>query len=261
MLQANITARSGIIAQQERIDVIANNMANVNTYGYKSVRADFKDMLYQTMVRPEQPQDGLNLEKGHGTMLGATVRDFSQGAIQNTGNPLDMLIVGDAFFAVQDPDGNTLYTRDGKFALSEENGSNYLVTVDGMYVLDSSGNKINLQTGNSIKDVKVDTQGRITVVTETGDVSVGKFGLYTFKNRQGLEAASSNCFRETDNSGQATAWSEEEADIRQGMLESSNVDLAAEMTRLIRAQRAFSLATRALTTADEMDAKANQLRT
>ena len=138
MLQSNLTARSGLIAQQQRMDVIANNIANISTTGYKPARADFKDMLYQTMVRPVQPQDGLNLQKGHGVLLGATMRDFSQGSAQVTEDPLDVMLVGDAFLAIQDINGDTLYTRDGNFALSEEDGTNYLVTEDGRYVLDLS---------------------------------------------------------------------------------------------------------------------------
>ncbi len=269
MLQSNLTARSGLIAQQQRMDVIANNIANISTTGYKPARADFKDMLYQTMVRPVQPQDGLNLQKGHGVLLGATMRDFSQGSAQVTEDPLDVMLVGDAFLAIQDINGDTLYTRDGNFALSEEDGTNYLVTEDGRYVLDVNGNRINLGPTEP-SGIEIQTDASVWIVEtvpatettpeETVRTQVATLGLYTFMNRQGLEAVSANRFRETENSGAATAAAAGETQVRQGMLEASKVDLAYEITQMIRAQRSLSLSSRALQTADDMDGKANQLR-
>lgn len=254
MIQSIYTARSGLIAQQQRMDVIANNIANLSTVGYKSVRADFKDALYQSMVRPVQPQDGLNLQRGHGALLGATVRDFVQGTPQQTGGPLDMMLNGDGFFAVQDLDGETVYTRDGTFALSMEEGGSFLVTGDGRYVLDKSGQPIDLKT-TAASDLSVMADGSLWD-TSSG-LQVGQLGIYTFLNRQGLEAISGNRFKATDGSGEPI---ESTAEARQGFIESSNVDLASEMVRMIRAQRAFSLASRALTTADQMDSEANQIR-
>jgi len=271
MLQSNYTARSGLIAQQERMDVIANNIANVNTVGFKSVRADFKDMLYQTLVRPEQPQDGLNLQRGHGVLLGATTRDFSQGSAQYTNNPMDVMIVGDAFFAVQNTDGETTYTRDGAFAVSEEGGESFLVTGDGHYLLDEGGQRISVGDADE-SQIEINPDGRVfTVHVTAGTPPVttrtprGKLGLYSFMNRMGLEAVSGNRFAVTENSGEAQLLVEvpeggQDVSVQAGMLEASNVDLATEMTRMIRAQRTFSLASRALITADEMDGKANQLR-
>ncbi len=271
MLQSNITARSGLIAQQQRLDIIANNMANINTNGYKAVRADFSDMLYQTMMRPLQPQDGLNLQKGHGTILGATVRNFNQGAGQMTQRLLDVMIVGDGFFAAQDLNGETLYTRDGSFALSQEEDGSYLVTGSGRYILDVNGNRINLgDTPESNLEIQSDgTIWAVTTTPATADSApvttrtlLGQLGLYRFQNTAGLEAVSTNMYQQTENSGEAQAVGMEGGvSVQQGMLEGSNVDLATEMTRMIRAQRAFSMASKALTTADEMDAKANQLRT
>lgn len=271
MLQSNYTARSGLIAQQQRMDVIANNIANVNTVGFKSVRADFKDMLYQTLVRPQQPQDGLNLQRGHGVLLGATVRNFTQGSAQYTNNPMHVMIVGDAFFAVQDTDGNTTYSRDGAFAISEEGGESFLVTGDGHYLLDENGQRISIGDADQ-SQVEFNKDGSVyTVHVADGTPPVttrvlrGKLGLYTFMNRMGLDAVSGNRFAVSANSGEPVLASQGtgadlNVNIQQGILESSNVDLATEMTRMIRAQRTFSLASRALITADEMDGKANQLR-
>ena len=267
MLISNFTARSGLIAQQQRLDVIGNNMANISTAGYKSVRADFADMLYTTMVRPAESEEELNLERGHGVLLSATTRSFQQGASQLSGLPLDFMLSGEGFFTVQDAAGNTRYTRDGSFAISKEDDGNFLVTQTGNYVLNTNGERINLQNANDSK-VEVDQDGRIfiqvyTEATETAPasterVAVGQLGIAKFMNKKGLDAVSGNLFAQTDVSGEAEA--DADTKVQQGMLEMSNVDLAVVMTRMIRAQRAFSLAARALTTADEMDQKSIQIR-
>ena len=254
MIQSTYSARSGLIAQQQRLDTIANNMANLSTTGYKSVRADFKDALYQTMARPVQPQDGLNLQKGSGVLLGATTRDFTQGTPQMTGGALDLMLSGDGFFCVQDIDGETVYTRDGTFVLSVEEGGTFLVTGDGRYVLDKNGQPINIKTA-ATADLSIQANGTI-YNTATGE-ELGQLGIVTFVNRQGLMARSGNRFEATESSGEPI---ESTAMVRQGYVESSNVDLASEMVRMIRTQRAFSLTSRALTTADEMDSAANQIR-
>ncbi len=254
MIQSTYTARGGLIAQQQRLDIIANNMANLSTTAYKAVRADFKDALYQTMVRPVQPQDGLNLQKGTGVLLGATTRDFTQGTPQMTGGALDLMLSGDGFFALQDIDGETAYTRDGTFGLSVEDGGNFLVTGDGRYVLDKNGQPINIKD-TSTDDLSIQADGTM-LNTATGE-ELGQLGIFTFVNRQGLLANSGNRFEPTESSGEAI---ESTATVRQGYLESSNVDLASEMVRMIRTQRVFSLTSRALTTADQMDSEANQIR-
>lgn len=252
MMQAWLTARQGISSQQLRVDTIANNLANINTDGYKASRVDFKDALYTTMQRPLKPQDGLNLELGTGTLVAGTNRTFTQGAPRDTGNLLDFCIVGDGFFTVMDAQGNRRYTRDGVFGVSVEGGGNYLVSARGEYVLDENGQKIALpDTG----PISVDAGGNIIV--EGG--AVARLGIATFRNAQGLQAAGGNCYVATDASGAAT-MGEESSQVLQGALESSNVDLSQEMTRLIRAQRLFSLAGKALSTADEMDRLANNMR-
>lgn len=267
MLISNFTARSGLIAQQQRLDIIGNNMANINTTGYKNVRADFRDMLYANMVRPVTPSDELNLERGHGVQLGATTRSFLQGASQLTGINLDMMLSGDGFFTVQDSFSNTRYTRDGSFAISMEEDGNYIVSKTGEYALNSNGEKINLGNASG-DDIEVEKDGRIFVIrrtpaTETTPatserVEIGRFGIMKFMNPKGLSAVSGNLFAQSENSGEAQV--DEDTKVVQGMVEMSNVDLAVEMTRMIRAQRAFSLASRALTTADEMDQKSITIR-
>jgi len=256
VIQSNFTSRSGLIAQQQRMDVIANNIANLNTTGYKSVRADFKDALYQTLLRPVQPQDDVDLERGHGVLLGATTTSLHAGTATYTDRPLDMMLVGDGYFRVQDVNSNeVLYTRDGAFRISAEADGKYLVTADGYYVLSNTGNRINIGELND-SDIAVNNEGML--YESSTNTFIAQLGISTFVNRQGLELASGNRYRETAASGAPIAST---AEVEQSMLESSNVDLATEITRMIRAQRAFSLASTAVRTADDMDAKANALRT
>lgn len=267
MLQANYTARSGLIAQQQRLEIISNNIANVSTNGFRGQRADFKDMLYTTMKNPTQNSENAtdnNLELGHGTLLGATTRSFIKGSVEATGETLDLMIDGDGFFTLQNDKGEKVYTLDGKFYLSVETTGNYLVNADGLYVLDSDGKKINLGADITESQLDIGLDGAVYVKKwhdEEGYFSydkVGQIGVAKFVNRAGLEAAGSNKYIATDASGAAVKDSTSK--VRSGMLESSNVDMATEMTLLIRAQKAFAFAARALTTADEMDGLANQLR-
>lgn len=267
MLVSNFTARSGLIAQQQRLDVIANNIANINTVGFKQQRAEFKEMLYQTQSRVEQPQDEVNMQKGHGVLLSATSRSFVQGAMQMTGLSLDFALEGDGFFTVEDANGNIRYTRDGSFSISMEEDGNYLVTGAGYYVLDTEGERISIQDVNE-SEVSVSQDGTITIVKNTPAtdtepakqerIEAGKFGIVKFINRSGLDAVSTNLYAETTNSGEPEE--DTETTVLQGYSEMSNVDLPTQMVQMIRAQRALSLASRALTTADEMDGKAIQIR-
>jgi flagellar basal-body rod protein FlgG len=270
MSQSLFSAKTGIRAQQQRLDIIGNNLSNANTNGYKSVRADFKDALYQTLRRPVQPQDELNLELGHGTLLGATMRDFNVGSMQNTGSPLDAMITGDGFFIVQSPQGDTQYTRNGTFLLSNEADGMYLVDGNGWYVLGDNGERIRLETTLTETDEEGNTTTRQAnlselVIDTEGNLYFGenepfaRLGARTFDNLQGLEATGSSNFIATVESGEARAL-DDGVQIKQGYLEMSGTDLASEMTRMIRTQRAMQLSSRALTTADQMMGIANTIR-
>ena len=253
MMQSIYTARLGISAQQKRVDAIANNIANINTYGFRSSRVDFKDALYSAMVNPEATQN-VNLQQGTGVLVSGMSHSFTEGPAVTTGLPLDFCLEGDGFFTVQNAGGGLQYTRSGYFAVSKEDGGKYLVTAQGYYVLDTNGDKIKLPD---------DTEG--LTVNETGELSIGTaqpfaaFNIASFANNEGLEETGSNYFVPTTASG--AAQKAQGVMVRQGCLEGSNVDLTQEMTRLVRAQRAFSLAGKALATADEMDEAANNLRT
>lgn len=251
MIQATQTAASGLRAQQSRLDVIAANIANVNTVGYKSARADFQDALYTRIKDPVGNSEANNLLRGSGVILSSTGRDFSDGAAQETDGDLDFSLSNGGFFMLEDGQGERLYTRNGSFSLSEEGGKSYLVNADGDYVLSNQGTRISIPSTGAIS------------VTEDGTLSCGgtkvaDLGVVEFENAQGLRAVGDSCFQETADSG--SLYVAQGAKVTQGSLEKSNVDLGQEMTLMMRTQRAYTLTSRALQTADEMDGLANNMR-
>ena len=250
-MQSYYSAKLGIMAQQQRIDTIANNIANISTDAYKSVRTDFKDALYTEMKNPAEPDGDSNLQRGSGVMMGAAMRSFAQGIPQNTGDALDLYIDGDGFFTISGNDGLPCYTRNGCFAVSNETDGRYLVTAQGDYVLDTAQQKIKLP-GNA-GDIAVGEHGELSV----GDTPVARLNIVTFINKNGLYLAGGGAYSASDASGEGVP---SQASIRQGFREASNVDMSLELTRLMRAQRAFSMASRALVISDGMDAAANSMR-
>ena len=251
-MQALYTAASGLSAQQLRLGAIASNLANANTPGFKATRNDFKDTLYKNLVDPELPATpDANLACGTGVRLDATNIDMEQGAIVDTGFPLDFAIEGDGFFRVQDENGRILYTRCGSFTTTNNGEGNYLVTPEGHYVLDADGNRMGMP--DDVTTVTVTPDGAISA----DGVAYGTLGLVSFQNADGLAPAGGTCFEETVSSGPAVA--EAGSKIIQGSLERSNVDMSQELTLLIRSQRAYSLASRAVTTTDDMMGLANNL--
>ncbi len=255
MNQSVLSAKNGILAQQRRLDSIASNISNVNTYGFKGSRVDFRDIIYQTMARPVQPQLGANQERGHGVVSAMNHYNLNQGAVETTGQPLDFLISGPGYFAVQDQNGDIRYTREGAFRVSVEGDGNYLMTSSGMYVLDENGQRINLPNGSLSVNVRPDG----TITTGEEDTFVARFGVYTFPDLDALEEAGENTMIPSITSGGPIAVPAGTRVI-QGSLEMSNVDLGTEMTRMIRTQRALQAASRAITTADGMDGTANGMR-
>jgi flagellar basal-body rod protein FlgG len=251
-MQSLYTAASGLTSQQLRLDTIAANISNANTPGFKATRVDFKDALYHTMVDPE-PSDAPadNLACGSGVLLDATNIDMNQGAIEETGITLDFAIEGDGFFQVQDENGQILYTRSGSFTTTNDGSGNYLVTPEGYYVLDADGNRLKLP--ESVTNLTVYENGVIRVDGQ----EYGALGVVGFANADGLAPAGGTCYTETVSSGPSLADSGSK--IVQGSLERSNVDMSQELTLLIRSQRAYALASRAVTTTDDMMGLANNL--
>jgi flagellar basal-body rod protein FlgG len=249
MIQSLYTAASGMREQQKNIDTIANNIANINTTGYKRSRANFKDAIYSTMLRPVDGGDDLNLQQGHGVLMGSVTKDLRGSHLIKTENALDFSIVGEGFFAVDNGE-QILYTRDGSFKVSVEGDNTYLVTAEGYYVLSSNQERIEV-VGN-VNDLAVDLDGNI----EGQSV---KIGVFNFSNASGLYEAGSNKYAVSESSGDA--FLVENAQVQQYYLEGSNVDLTDELTAMIRAQRAYQAAARAISTADEMEGVANNIRT
>lgn len=265
MMRSLWTAGSGMMAQQFNVDVISNNLANVNTLGYKKQRAEFKDLLYATLDRAYM-LDGsgkpVNLQAGHGVKVVSTANSFLTGNFQKTDNPLDMAIDGDAFFRIKGPKGDEVYTRDGSFKIAVTPDGKKLVTSDGSSVLDDTGNEILLNF--DVTKLKISDTGEITYTDETGaSVDTGqKMGLVKFPNRQGLESIGNNYFSKTTASGDPVNDAEEGSIsvIQQSFLESSNVQVVEEMVNLIIAQRAYEVNSKAIQSSDEMLGIANNLR-
>jgi len=257
MYLAMSIAASGLRSHQTRIDSIAHNVSNANTVGYKTARLDFKDAMYTYRYTPSVPRtpDAMN-QKGHGVHVSAIGRDFRTGNFERTERPLDFAIQNEGFFSLSDANGDIVYTRNGSFHLSVEDGETYLVNGEGLYVLDENGQRIMIPVGVNTFNVAVDG----TIEFRIGDEVVGetKLGVFTFRNLTGLSSAGGGNHEHIPAAGERLPA--ENAVIRQGILEMSNVNLADEMTKLIRTQRAFQLASRALSTADDMEGIANNMR-
>jgi len=253
-------AATGMQAQQTRVEVIANNLANVNTTGFKRSRAHFEDLLYQT-IEGSATVDGADIgateaiQIGRGTRLAAVQRVDLQGPIEQTGRPLDLAIEGDGFFEVRLPDGESAYTRDGSFTISDRGT---LVTNSGYTV--SPG--ITLPSGAT--ELTVSRTGVVTVLTGAGgqSVEIGRLELARFTNSPGLRALGENLYRETAASGEPqTGFAQGEGfgRILQGSLEASNVEIVQEMVDMITAMRAYEINSKAVQSAEEMAEIANSL--
>lgn len=265
MMRALWTASSGMKAMQFNVDTISNNLANVNTYAFKKEKAEFEDLLYVTMERAymmENQGRPVNLQVGHGVVARAVSRDFTGGSLQQTENPLDFAILGNAFFSIRYADQNIYYTRDGSFKLSVTEDGNMLTTSRGYPVLDENGEPVYFNY--PLEQMVVSEQGDVSYRDEDGfTIPTGqRIGLFKFNNPQGLESMGGNMYSENSASGFATFDNElgEPSILRQGYLESSNVQVVEEMVNLITAQRAYELNSKAITTADEMMGMANSLK-
>lgn len=259
MMRAMSTSASGMRAQQLYVDTIANNLANVNTTAFKAARAEFQDLLYQT-IAPNQRQAaaaGIQpVQIGHGVRLAAVRRDFGQGSTMVTGNALDLAITGDGFFRVELPDGSYAYTRDGSFSLD---GEGTLVTAGGMRVAPG------FSFPETATEVGVQRDGRVLVRADGEQESseLGSLEVYRFANPAGLRAVGSNLYAETEASGQASLGEPGQdglGTVESGMLEMSNVSVVEEMVRLIEAQRAYELNSKAIQTAEDMLGITSQIK-
>lgn len=258
------TAATGMKSQQFNIDTISNNLANVNTTSYKVKRAEFKDLFYTNMKRANINDEGgrpVNLEVGHGVMPVATKSDFRTGSFVETQNQFDFAIDGKGFFAVELPNGELRYTRDGSFKLSIDGDESALVTSEGYFVLSEDDDLITMDS--ELKDVSVDELGYIYALDEDDEtVEIGRLMLVDFMNPHGLQSEGQNLYSETAASGEPLFLEGEEMDSRvvQGYLEASNVQVVDEMVKMITAQRAYEINSKTITTSDEMLQMANNLK-
>ncbi|GAB4373622.1 MAG: flagellar basal-body rod protein FlgG [Calditrichia bacterium] len=254
-------AASGMQAQKLTIDVIANNLANVNTTGYKRTHLEFQDLLYETIkaageATGPQEQTPSPLQIGNGTRAVATQRSFQQGAVMATENPLDVAIQGDGFLLVRLPDGTTAYTRDGSLKMTADGT---LVTSDG-YIIEP---EIAIPEDADQLIIRKDGQIEVIITGETEPTPLGQLELARFVNPTGLEAIGQNLFRETSASGApfiGTPGQEGLGLIHQGYLETSNVDVVQEMVEMIEAQRAYELNSKTIKTTEDIYRVVNQLK-
>jgi len=256
------TAASGMQAQQTRIDVVSNNLANVNTTGFKQSRADFQDQMYQVERMPGASSSAAGtqvptgIQVGLGVRTGAVSPTFDQGNLESTGNNLDIAIEGKGFFQIQLPTGETGYTRAGSFNVDNQGR---IVTADGNPLLSGITIPPDATEVNISKDGTVD-------VRQPGNAqptTVGQIQLATFTNPAGLKAEGGNIFKETAASGPAMQNmpnANGAGSLQQGFLEKSNVSVVNEMVNMISGQRAYEVSSKAIKTSDQMLQMANNLK-
>jgi len=271
MVRALWTAASGMIAQQTNVDVISNNIANVNTVGFKAESAQFKTLLYQTIQGKTTSANGdtkpVGAQVGLGTRMASITSSFEQGALNTTKSNTDFAIDGKGFFALKDVNGDTCYSRNGSFnwSLSGEGGV-MLCNTEGLPVVDTTGAPIILGPEYNTSNITVDTNGNICYPDASNNpAKIGiQIGVVQFSNPTGLQKVSGSLFKETSASGapiyEADSDTVAKSTIRQSALEASNASVVDEMVNLIVAQRAYEMNSKAIQAADDMMSQANQLK-
>jgi flagellar basal-body rod protein FlgG len=259
MIRALYSAAAGMESQQLNLDVISNNLANVNTTGFKESKLQFQDLLYQTTRAAGSDQGGGNqlpesLQIGQGSIPISTERVFTQGELSQTGGNLDVAIQGEGFFEVQMPDGSLAYTRDGAL---KTDSTGRIVTNDG-YPLQGGFQPVPSGTTN----ITISSTGAVTYTTSSG-TTTSQVQLARFNNPGGLDALGHNLYKETTASGTAElgeAGQNGFGQLQQGYLELSNVSVVQEMVNLILAQRAYEVNSKAVQAADQMMQQSNNLQ-
>lgn len=254
MIRSLWTAAAGMNSTQEYFDTISNNLANVNTVGYRQVRAEFEDLLYAHSKLAGTPATDetvrpLDVSVGHGSRLAATMRLFNQGILKASDSPTDLAISGEGFFRVQMPNGSFAYTRNGTFKIDS---NNQIVTSQGFRL----NPEIILPENTNLEDLAVDKNGRVSIKKDSDIIDVGQIDLFRFVNPAGLQAMGENVFQATEASGEALQGSPGGGTgmgvLYQRFLEYSNVNMAEEMVNMIVANRAYEFNSRAVQTSDSM---------
>ncbi len=271
MVRALWSGASGMIAQQTNVDTIANNLANVNTVGYKTEQNEFKSLLYQEIQTRTTTANGI--QKPVGAQVGLGVRnaaitsEFTQGAFQASESSTSFAISGEGFFALNN-NGKTVYTRNGDFHFAIGPGNQmWLTSSDGYPVLNTTGQPITIPADYIASKVQVDANGQLTYPDANNNqqpIAGMQIGLFQFQNPSGLFKTGGTMYLPTEASGaalnEATNANLTKSEVRQGYLESSNVQVADEMVNLIIAQRAYELNSKVITTSDSMLQVANDLK-
>ncbi len=271
MVRSLWSAATGMNAQQTNVDTIANNLANVNTVGYKTQSAQFKSLLYQNLQTVTTTANGD--PKPTSSQVGLGVRNssinsiFTQGSLLASNSDTSFAIEGDGFFSIRGSDGNTYYTRNGDFTWATNAGGGVILTnTDGLPVLSSTGQAITLNSNYVTSKITITKDGTVCYPDASNNPrSLGiTIGVYQFNNPGGLEREGDSLWKVTEASGvamnEATNASLQKSNIVQGYLEGSNVQVADEMVNLIVAQRAYEMNSKAITTTDEMMQTANNVK-
>ena len=263
MMRSLWSAASGMKGQQKQMDVVSHNLANVNTYGAKAQRAEFQDLLYQTLREGgAESGDGIMyptpMQIGLGTRLSATNRIFTQGNLQTTDNPTDLAIQGEGFLQIELPDGTAAYTRDGSFKID---GDGNLVTSDGYRLVPN----ITFAANTKHDSITVGQNGAVSVIQggDTQPAQVGQINLVRFLNPSGLTSIGQNLFLESAASGgpqEGAPGTDGMGNIVQSCLEMSSIQIVDEMVNMIVSQRAYESNSKAITTSDSMLEIANGLK-
>ncbi len=261
MMQSLYTASTGMLGMQTQINTTANNIANVNTIGFKKSRAEFADLMYHVMEyagtsTTDTTKSPTGIEVGLGVRPTAINKIFSEGSLKQTDNDLDMAITGKGFFKMELPDGTQVYSRNGAFKL-DQNGT--VVSSDGYTLLPQ------IVVPPDATTVKIGTDGTVTVIQagQTQATQIGQVLTTSFINPAGLHSMGDNLYIETDSTGQpieGTPGTQGQGSIRQGFVELSNVELVVELTDLITGQRAYDSNSKVITTSDEMLQTTNSLK-
>jgi flagellar basal-body rod protein FlgG len=259
MIRSLYSAATGMESQQLNLDVISNNLANVNTAGFKKSKVEFQDLLYDTISAPGAEQGSGNqlptgIQVGHGSNPVATSRVFTEGELTQTGQNLDIAINGDGFFEVQMPDGSLAYTRDGSLKTDSQGR---IVTADGLPV---QGGFQPVPTGTT--SITISADGTVTTTGASGTQN-SQIQLVRFANPAGLLAVGRNLYTETPASGTPETGNPNQngfGSLQEGYLEMSNVKVVEEMVNMIVAQRAYEINSKAVQAADEMMQESNNLR-
>lgn len=283
MMRALYTAASGMIAQQTNVDVISNNLANVNSTGYKASTAEFKSLLYQTLQSRSTSANGddkpIPAQVGTGARTAAITTHFSQGSLIDSTSTFAFGLEGDGLFGLMNPDGEIVYTRNGDFTVGKTNDDGFMIcSSDGYPVVDSDGNPIQFSDEYDVSNLVITSDGSFyyRVIEEQPDENGNmhkterlddletRMGVFQFTNPSGLDSIGSSLYKETEASGiameEGTYTELKRTKVCQGRLEASNVQVADEMVNLIVAQRAYEMNSKAIQAADDMLGQANQLK-